>query len=544
MLRDNTGLTFQNTVRAISSRLDLATNIEDYPARIDHDDAGVASAIVFDRFGIYMFVALETSREIAVVDAHGGWEIFRISVGRAPQGLALSVDGRTLYVHNFMDRTISVFDIATFVDEGIANVPLVATPSAIGTERLSAQVLQGKRLFYDAKDTRLARDGYLSCASCHNDGGHDGRVWDLTGFGEGLRNTINLRGRAGGQGFLHWSNNFNEVQDFEGQIRTLAGGTGLMTNAQFNAGTRSQPLGDAKAGVSADLDALAAYVKSLNTFASSPWRNTDGSLTTAANTGREVFRSRDCASCHGGTSFTNSGNNNPQNIGTITANSGNRLGGTLSGIDIPTLRDAWTTAPYLHAGSVATIPQAIEAHNGFTATAAELSDLAEYVAQIGDQEATAPSPNPPPPNPTPNSGTGLSAQYFNNTSLSGAPVLQRVESVNFSWSASPGPGINADQFSVRWSGQVEATATGNFKFRTRSNDGVRLWINNVLVIDNWTSHATFDDTTADISLTKNQRYSITLEHYDNSGTAVARLSWKRPGQATFANVPVTRLYPN
>ena len=51
-------------------------------------------------------------------------------------------------------------------------------------------------------------------------------------------NTINLRGRAGlGQGFLHWSNNFDEVQDFEGQIRALAGGTGLMSDAAFNAGT-------------------------------------------------------------------------------------------------------------------------------------------------------------------------------------------------------------------------------------------------------------------------------------------------------------------
>ena len=48
------------------------------------------------------------------------------------------------------------------------------------------------------------------------------------------------------QGFLHWSSNFDEVQDFEGQIRTLAGGTGLMTDAAFNAGTRSQPLGDAE----------------------------------------------------------------------------------------------------------------------------------------------------------------------------------------------------------------------------------------------------------------------------------------------------------
>ena len=49
-------------------------------------------------------------------------------------------------------------------------------------------------------------------------------------MGEGLRNTISLRGRAGmAQGFLHWSGNFDEVQDFEGQIRALAGGTGLMT---------------------------------------------------------------------------------------------------------------------------------------------------------------------------------------------------------------------------------------------------------------------------------------------------------------------------
>ena len=172
-----------------------------------------------DRLGVYMFVALETSREVAVVDAHGGWEIFRLNTGRAPQGLALSVDGRTLYVNNFMDRTISVFDISTLLDEGIADVPLVATRSTINTDKLSAQVLQGKRLFYDAKDPRLARDGYISCASCHNDGGQDGRVWDLTGFGEGLRNTVKPAGPRGAQGLLHWSNNFNEVQDFEGQIR-------------------------------------------------------------------------------------------------------------------------------------------------------------------------------------------------------------------------------------------------------------------------------------------------------------------------------------
>ena len=543
-LRDGQGLNFENTVRAISSRLDLATGAEDYAARVDHDNSSLASAIVHDRLGLYMFVALETSREVAVVDAHGAWEIFRFAVGRAPQGLALSVDGRTLYVSNFMDRTVSAYDLSSLLDEGIANVPLIVTKSTIGTEKLSAQVLQGKRLFYDAKDVRLARDGYVSCASCHNDGGHDGRVWDLTGFGEGLRNTISLRGRGGAQGFLHWSNNFDEVQDFEGQIRALAGGTGLMTSAQFNTGTRSQPLGDKKAGVSSDLDALAAYVASLNAFAGSPYRNPDGSLTAAGAAGRDVFISKNCASCHGGTAFTNSGNNNPQNVGTITAASGKRLGATLTGIDIPTLRDVWATAPYLHLGSAATLGDAIRAHNGITVTDSELSDLVAYLMQIGSQEATAPSSTPP-PSGNPNTGTGLSGQYFNNKTLSGTPVLQRTEAVNFGWSTnSPGPGVNKDSFSVRWTGKVEATATANFQFQTASNDGVRLWINGVLVVNNWTNHATVNNTTGIIALTKNQRYVITMEFYDNTGGAVARLRWKKTGQASFSAVPASRLYTN
>ena len=54
-------------------------------------------------------------------------------------------------------------------------------------------------------------------------------------------------------------------------------------------------------------------------------RNADGSLTAAAAAGRDVFIAKNCSSCHGGTAFTNSGNNNPQDIGTITADSGKRL---------------------------------------------------------------------------------------------------------------------------------------------------------------------------------------------------------------------------
>ena len=86
MLRDGRGLDFQNTVRAISSRIDIAGSAEDYAARLDLDNSGVASAAVFDEFGVYMFVALETSRQVAVVSAHDGWEMFRIDVGPRAAG--------------------------------------------------------------------------------------------------------------------------------------------------------------------------------------------------------------------------------------------------------------------------------------------------------------------------------------------------------------------------------------------------------------------------------------------------------------------------
>jgi len=106
--------------------------VRDYAARIDTTTRALR-ALPFMTVSACTCRRAEASREVAVVDAHGGWEIFRINTGRAPQGLALSVDGRTLYVSNFMDRTVSVFDVSALLAEGIANVPLVATMLAVGT---------------------------------------------------------------------------------------------------------------------------------------------------------------------------------------------------------------------------------------------------------------------------------------------------------------------------------------------------------------------------------------------------------------------------
>ncbi len=398
-LRNGANLNFENSVRAISSKIDLntATFSENLAQRIDHDNASLASAATFDQSGNYLFVALETSREIAIIDAYGRTVLPRVQVGRAPDGLAISADGQKLYVNNFMDRTVSVVDLNKLLSGGDQNAPVTATlqSGSAATEKLAANVLKGKQLFYDAKDPRLSADAYLSCATCHNDGGHDGRVWDFTGFGEGLRTTIDLRGRGGlDQGFLHWTANFDEVQDFEGQIRNFAGGTGLMSAVDFAA--TQAPLGAPKAGKSVDLDAMAAYVSSLKTFATSPFRNPDDTLTAAASAGKVLFGTGGCAQCHGGAQFTDSSNGLLHDVGTLKASSGKRLNATLTGLDTPTLRDVWNTAPYLHDGSAATLFAAIKAHtkNTVVLSDADATQVATYLQQIGGSETV--TANTPP----------------------------------------------------------------------------------------------------------------------------------------------------
>jgi hypothetical protein len=129
--------------------------------------------------------------------------------------------------------------------------------------------------------------------------------------------------------------------------------------------------------------------------------------------------------------------------------------------------------------------------------------------------------------------------------LSGTPVLQRVEAVNFGWGeGAPGPGVPTNKFSIRWSGKVVAPASGKYRFRTVSNDGVRLWVNGVRVIDNWTNHATTSNTSVAITLNAGVTYAVVMEFYDDIGPAVARLRWKKPGETAYVAIPATSLSSN
>lgn len=380
--RDGLDLTHDTTVRSITSKVDLGASTEVYSARVDHDNGGIARAAAFGPLGNYLYVALEGSREVVMLNAFASAPIVaqvnRFDVGRAPQGIVVSPDGDTLFVHNFMDRTVTKHDVSQARISLLATVTLEATYDLVSSEALTPEILTGKQLFYDAADPRIALEGYISCASCHFDGEQDGRVWDLTNMGQGIRNTTTLRGKAGlGHGALHWSANFDEVQDFEVQIRELGGGTGLID------GVVNDPLGAPNGGRSADLDALAAYLTSLTEEAPSPYRQSDGSLTPDGEAGKLIFQAQNCVQCHSGPGFTDSLEGFKHDIGTSGLGSGTALD---AGIDTPTLRGLWATAPYLHNGSAATLEEAILAHNGVTIVPAELNLLAAYLQQIDDQE--------------------------------------------------------------------------------------------------------------------------------------------------------------
>ncbi len=126
-------------------------------------------------------------------------------------------------------------------------------------------------------------------------------------------------------------------------------------------------------------------------------------------------------------------------------------------------------------------------------------------------------------------GTGLTGEYFNNAQLSGSPALVRTDAtVNYDWAGgSPHPSLPSDWFSVRWTGLVQAQHTQTYTFYTRTDDGVRLWVNGQLLIDKWVGQSS-TEWSGSINLTAGQLYNIKMEYFDGPGNAEARLLWSSP----------------
>lgn len=106
------------------------------------------------------------------------------------------------------------------------------------------------------------------------------------------------------------------------------------------------------------------------------------------------------------------------------------------------------------------------------------------------------------------------------------------------------PALPADGFSARWTGQIKASISGDYRLQTLSSDGVRVWLNGALVIDHWAAHADAAQTSTSLALTAGLRYDIAVEYFDAAGDAMLRLLWQPPGAPNFLPVPASQLYPS
>lgn len=140
-----------------------------------------------------------------------------------------------------------------------------------------------------------------------------------------------------------------------------------------------------------------------------------------------------------------------------------------------------------------------------------------------------------------NSGTKQSRNYF-----AGNLFLSLDPQVNFNWgTGAPAAFLNTtgneNDFSIRWKGYIVPTQAGNYRFRTNSDDGVRLYLEpDGAIISNWTDHSPTVNTSGTKSLSSGDSYEVTMEFYERTGGAVAELEWQRNG-GSWESIPTANL---
>jgi len=332
--------------------LDVAAMTGDRAARLTLSALDGAANMPLDAAfagdGATLYVVLAGNDAVLAVDVISRAAGASIPVGANPRGIV--IEGTRAFVLNALDGTVSVIDTAS------ARVLDTITVTRLP---LDPVLLRGKVLFHRAT-APIMSDGAISCATCHFDGGADARTW--INFRSGPRNTPAL----GGSGALppyNWAGDMSELHDtIEDQIRNVMLGDGLIApNAAFD-----PTIDRVDAGRSADLDALVAYVASLEPWPS-PYRRPDGSLSESAERGMRLFMSGspNCG-CHTPPLYSDRRQHNLAGAAFSLE--------TFEAFDTPTLRGLWATAPYMHDGVAQTLEELLTRTDPVHSIATDLSE--------------------------------------------------------------------------------------------------------------------------------------------------------------------------
>ena len=323
--------------------------------------AGSQSVTVIDTARLLKAVHSRRQPFANDLSASADYVTARIPVGHNPRGVAISPDGKRLYVANRLDDAISVIDTAS--------AKVVCTIDLGGSKNVDA-LRRGERLFYTAE---FSFQGQFGCSNCHLDATIDGLQWDLEpdGFGKDIVDNRSLENLAGTEPFK-W-NGGNPDMPTECGPRTEKF---FFRSQSFN----QQQLTD-----------LVTFVYSLP-YRPNRYRLANGELTPAQERGKAIFErtstkrgaaipeSNQCAYCHSGPKYTNQ---KQIDVGT------GKLTDRSPVIDVPQLPNVAYSAPYLHDGSAKSLEEIWTIYNpkdthGVTndLTKDELNDLIEYLKTL------------------------------------------------------------------------------------------------------------------------------------------------------------------
>ena len=143
---------------------------------------------------------------------------------------------------------------------------------------------------------------------------------------------------------------------------------------------------------------------------------------------------------------------------------------------------------------------------------------------------------------TSGAGNGLRGEYYDNIDCTDIRQIRIDSNVNFEWGYnSPGSYLDADTFSVKWIGEVEPLYSEQYTFYTKADDGVKLWVDDILLIDNRPEDA-ISEAYGIIDLDAGVRYNIRIQYYEKTDNATAILMWSSESQEKEV-IPQTQLYP-
>ena len=304
-----------------------------------------------------------------------------VKVGNGADAVAISEDGKVAYVWNSFDLSVSEIQLPK-IDDGVdtqskfvpdangkpvASAELGVVPELAANtikldipDALSPEASDGRKLFFDATDSRIASGSAVSCGTCHPDGRNDGRTWQ---FVFGPRNTPQLGGSILDTAPFHWPGDVPTVADLNTMtVLPFMGGTGL------DAGSFGY---------------IASYI---GTLKAAPSVTSARALTASEQHGEALFYSdaTQCSTCHAGAHFTD---NLSHNIGT---HSQVAFSGTdIDSFQTPVLHGLARSAPYLHDGSSNTLEDLVnnvvktnKMGHGSDLSTQDASDLVAYLKTL------------------------------------------------------------------------------------------------------------------------------------------------------------------